>query len=419
MARTFGLIDGNSFYASCERAFAPQLQGQPVVVLSNNDGCAIARTAEAKALGIKMGDAWHLVRDRAELRPVQWYSSNYALYGDMSRRVYQVLAARVPRIEPYSIDEMFLDLDVPYRLLGFCRRLRAEVLRITKIPTCVGWGPTKTIAKLANGIAKDHPELEGLCDLTDPAERAAWYGRLPVGEVWGIGKRTQEKLADVGVTTIADFVALDARQARGMLTVVGGRVQAELRGTSCLQLQEMVATRKGLACTRAFGKPVTTWEAMREAVASYAARAAEKLRADRLEACHLAVFLHTDPHSDSAWYSAQRAARIEPTSDTRTLVGEAVRLLEPLWRDGFRYAKAGVMLNDLVPAQQQARLFATRDPVQSAKSMAAMDAINARFGAGTLRPLATGIAKPWRTRQTRLSPRYTTRLDEIMRVSDF
>lgn len=419
MPAVYGLIDGNSFYCSAERAFAPMLRSKPVVVLSNNDGCAIARTLEAKALGIKMGDPWHLVRGRHELRGVEWLSSNYALYGDMSRRVYQVLAERVPRVEPYSIDEMFLDLDIPVDLAVFCAELRREVRQVAKIPTCVGWGPTKTIAKLANGIAKDHAELGGLCDLRDAAVRAEWYARLSVDEVWGIGRQTTAKLKASGVETIADFLLLDARAVRDRLTVVGARVQAELRGVSCLPLQMLAATRKGLACTRAFSRPVTTWQDMREAVAAYAARAAEKLRAERLEACHLSVFLHTNPHNGDPWHSGSRAARIEPTSDTRTLITEAVRLLAPLWRDGFRYAKAGVILNDLVPAGEQARLFATRSPEASARTMAVMDAINARHGRGTLLVASTGLARSWATKAQRVSPRYTTKLEEILRVEAF
>lgn len=415
MPATYGLIDSNSFYCSCERAFQPRLQGLPVVVLSNNDGCAIARTSEAKALGIKMGDPWHLIRDRPELRPVEWWSSNYSLYGDMSRRVYEVLAERVPRVEPYSIDEMFLDLDIPCDLPAFCAGLRAEVRQITKIPTCVGWGPTKTIAKLANGLAKDHPDLGGLCDLTRAETRNAWYARLSVGEVWGIGRRTAEKLTAQGVETIADFVAMDARRARDLLTVVGGRVQAELRGVSCLPLQMMVATRKGLACTRSFGRAVTSWRELREAVAAFAARAGEKLRAEGLEAGRMLVFAHTDPHDRTRpWYHAQRGGRIEPTSDTRDLIANAIRLLEDGWADGHRYVKAGVILDDLTPMEQQGRIFATRDPRTSAQAMAAMDAVNARFGRGTLRPLSTGIARPWAGRQNRLSQRYTTRAEEMM-----
>ena len=415
--RVYGLIDGNSFYASCETAFDPKLIGLPVVVLSNNDGCAIARSAPAKALGVKMGDPWHLIRDKRGMHGVQWFSSNFALYGDVSRRVFQVIAERVPRAEPYSIDETFLDLaGLPGSLYERCKQLRADVLRIAKMPTCIGWGPTKVIAKAANALAKAQPDLQGLCDLTDPEVRAGHYARLPVAEVWGIGGRTVDKLQRLGIVTVADFVAMDARMARGLLTVVGARVQAELRGVSCLPLAFAAATRKGVAVTRSFGHPVTTWQEMREAVAAYASRAGEKLRAEGLQACHMAVFLQTNPHRpDEAWHSGQRAGRIEPTSDSLALIAEALRMLRPLWVPGLRYFKAGVVLNDLVPERQQPRmLFATRDPARSAKAMQALDAVNARYGRGTLRPLATGIARPWATRHDRLSPRYTTRAEEML-----
>jgi len=411
----YGLIDGNSFYCSAERAFAPELRGRPVIVLSNNDGCAIARTREAKALGIKMGDAWHMIRDRPSMRGVEWFSSNYALYADMSRRVYQVLADRVPRVEPYSIDEFFLDLDMPGDLGHRCWKLREDVLRITKIPTCIGWGPTKTIAKLANGVAKDRPEMEGLCDLRDPGARARLYGELGVDEVWGIGRQTVAKLAALGVATIGDFVALAPERVRDLLTVVGARVQAELRGVSCLSLSLMAPTRKGIAVTRSFGRPVTGWDDMREAVAAYAARAGEKLRAEGLQAGHLTVFLHTNPNRpDEVWHSGQRGARIEPTADTRDLIREAIRLLEPLWRDGCRFFKAGVMLNDLSPPEVQAGLFATRSPGVSRRVMGVLDLVNHTHGAGTLRPAATGVTRAWSTRASKRSPRYTTRIEEIM-----
>ena len=419
MPAVYGLIDGNSFYCSAERAFDPQLRRVPLIVLSNNDGCAIARTAEAKALGIRMGDAWHLIQHRPEMRPVRWQSSNYALYADMSRRVYQVLAERVPRVEPYSIDEMFLDLDLPVDLPAFCAGLREEVLRVAKIPTCIGWGPTKTIAKLANGLAKDEPDLRGLCDLRDPEVRAARYELLPVSEVWGIGRQTVAKLGTLGVNSIADFVRFDAREVRDLLTVVGARVQLELRGTSCLPLNMVSTPRKGVAVTRSFGQPVTEWAVMREAVAAYANRAGEKLRGEGLVAGHMTVFLHTNPNRrDEPWHSGQRAARIEPTADSRDLIANALRLLEPLWRGGYRYFKAGIMLNDIQPESALPRmLFPTRDPEQSGRAMAAMDAVNARFGTGTIRPLATGLDRSaWATRMRRLSPRYTTRIEEILEV---
>ena len=419
MPRTFGLIDGNAFYCSCERAFSPRLRGRAVVVLSNNDGCAVARTAEAKAAGVRMGDPWHLARKRPEVRAarVEWLSSNYALYGDMSRRMYEVLAARVPRVEPYSIDEMFLDLDTPRDAADLACDLRHAVRRIAKIPTCVGLGPTKTIAKLANAVAKADPALDGVCDLRCERDRARLYERTSVSEVWGIGGRTADKLQGLGVTTVARLAAMPPREVRSLLTVVGARVQMELQGVSCLPLSDAPPTRKGLAVTRCFGRPVTRWAEMREACAHHAGRAGEKLRAAGLVAGRMAVFLHTDPYGTGPWYTAQHAGQIEPTSDARALIAAAVRMLAPLWRSGLAYMKVGVMLDDLRDAATQPRsLFPTRDPRQSAALMRAMDGVNARYGRGTLRPLATGIDRPWGTRAGLLTPRYTTHPGEILQA---
>ena len=417
MPAVYGLIDGNSFYCSCERAFAPRLRGRAVVVLSNNDGCAIARTSEAKAAGVKMGDPWHLAKDRPSIRAaqVEWLSSNYPLYGDMSRRMYQVLAERVPRVEPYSIDEMFLDLDVPGDLMVLARELREAVRRIAKIPTCVGIGPTKTIAKLANRLAKDDAGMEGVCDLRDDRVRQRYYEATPIGAIWGIGRKTTEKLEARGVDTIARFLSMPQRDARDLLTVVGARVQTELQGVSCLPLSMITPTRKGIAVMRSFGRPVTAWPAMREAMASYATRAGEKLRGEGLVAARMSVFLHTNPFTGEPWYSARYGGRIEPTADTGALIGEALRMLHPLWRPGLRYLKAGVMLDDLRDAATEpVSLFPTRDPKKSARLMAALDAVNGRYGRGVLRPLATGIIRPWSTRQARLTPRYTTHAAEMM-----
>jgi DNA polymerase V len=406
----FGLIDGDSFYCSAERAFAPELRGVPLVVLSNNDGCTVARTTEAKSIGIKMGEPWHLALRRPECKNIAWRSSNYPLYGDMSRRVYEVLAARVPQVEPYSIDEMFLDLTGMPNLLNFCRELREEVRRVAKIPTCIGFGPSKTIAKLANRIAKEDPDLEGVCDLREYDVRAPYYAEKPVSLVWGIGGRTAEKLVRMGVATIADFVAMEPQLVREVFTVTGARVQAELRGQSCLPLILMPPTRQGIAVTRSFGHLVSDWGEIREAVAAFATRAAEKLRAERLEATSLSVFAH----NGDAWYSGSREAQIEPTANTLALVDEAIRLLRTLWRPGYRYFKAGVMLNGLYPARQQGRMFTTRDIEKSARAMAALDAVNARYGRGTLRLACIGTNLPWAGRQAQHSSRYTTCLDEIL-----
>lgn len=416
----YGLIDCNSFYCSCQRAFEPRLKRLPVVVLSNNDGCAIARTAEAKGLGIKMGDAWHLIRNERKLSGVQWYSSNYPLYADMSRRVYQVLLEHVPGVEPYSIDEMFLDLTgLPGDLADRCEMIRGRVEQITKIPTCVGWGPTKAIAKLANYIAKDRPEMEGLCDLTEERTRARFYRNLPVSEVWGIGRRIAARLDDTGIRTIAQFVTAPEAHIRKVASIVGVRLQAELRGVSCLSLSEVAAQRKGLACTRSFGRPITTHAEMAEAVTGFAVRAAEKLRIEKLDAGHISVFIQTNSHRrQEGWYANQASLTCSPTCNTLALVGMAGRLLQTIWRDGYRYAKAGVMLNDLVPAGSQTTLF-DEPQDQNLPLMAAMDNINSRFGRGTLKPLAAGIERGWKPRQDMLSPRFTTEWREVMEVRSY
>ena len=379
----------------------------------------IPHNSEAKAAGIRMGDPWHLARRRPEVRVarVEWLSSNYELYGDMSRRMYEVLAGLVPRVEPYSIDEMFMDMDTGRDAADLAHELRHAVRRIAKIPTCVGLGPTKTIAKLSNAVAKADPALDGVCDLRDERDRLRLYERTPVDEVWGIGARTADKLKALGITTVARFVAMPGREVRSLLTVVGARVQAELQGVSCLPLSDAVPARKGLAVTRCFGRPVARWAEMREACAHHAARAGEKLRAGGLVAGRMAVFLHTDPHGGGPWYSGQRAGRIEPTDDAGALIEEAVRMLAPLWRDGLLYMKVGVLLDDLRDKATEPRsLFPTRDPVRSAALMRAMDQVNSRYGRGTLRPLATGTTRPWGTRAGRLTPRYTTHPDEIMQA---
>lgn len=245
--------------------------------------------------------------------------------------------------------------------------------------------------------------------------RADLYQHLGIGAVWGIGGRTVEKLVSNDVHTVADFLRVDPHKVRDMMSVVGARVQAELRGVSCLSLAQIEPQRKGIAVTRSFGTPIADWWTMREAVAAYATRAGEKLRTHGLLASTMTVFLNTNPHNGDPWYSNQRSARIEATNDTTFLIGEAIRMLEPMWRSGFRYAKAGIMLGELIDAAvQPSSLFLTRDPIRSARAMAALDAVNFRFGRDTLRPLATGLSCTWTARATNLSPRYTTRNGEIL-----
>lgn len=414
----FALIDGNSFYCSCERAFDPALRGKPIAVLSNNDGCAIARTHEAKDLGLKMGEPWHLARKRPELRPMIWMSSNYALYGDMSRRMYDVLAENVPRVAPYSIDEMFLDFSgLTIDREAFAASIRDKVRRIAKIPTCVGIGPTKTIAKLANKVAKQNRNGPGVCDLSDESTRLKAYRDLDLGDVWGLGRASVTKLNKRGVATVADFIALTQEEVRELLTVVGTRNHAELRGVPCFPFAVAPQTRKSLAVTRSFGRPVLTWQEMQQAIASYATRAAEKLRRHGLVANVMQVFLRTNAFNSDPKYGNQATFEIEPSADTMSLIGDALRAGRRLWRDGYKYAKAGVVLLDLKPAAALPdTLFPTRDPERSARLMAALGAVNARYGRHTLNPAVAGLTRTWGMRRQKISPRYTTHVDELLQV---
>ena len=347
MEEVFGLIDCNNFYVSCERVFRPDLEGVPVIVLSNNDGCAVARSLEARALGIKMGDPEFKIRDLIRRENVRVFSSNYALYGSLSERVSATLLSMVPTIETYSIDESFLNLGNfrEREVEPLARELRERVQRWVGIPTCVGLAPTKTLAKVANFIAKKQPQYRGVCDLRSSVVRAELLPTVPVEEVWGIGGASAAKLAKLGIQTAADLAALEPDDARALMTVTGGRTVYELRGISCMPLELMEPTRKGIAVTRSFGAPVTSWTAMREALASYATRAAEKMRRYKVAADNLFVFMHTSTFNQAPFYSNGASARFAATTnDTGEVVGLTVRLGERLWRDGFRYCKCGVMI---------------------------------------------------------------------------
>lgn len=414
---TFALVDCNNFYVSCERVFQPKLEGVPVLVLSNNDGCAIARSAEVKALGVKMGEPYFKLRPLIREHRIQIRSSNYALYGDMSARVDSVLADFAATIENYSIDESFLDLtSMPGDLVAYGREVRATVKRWTGIPTCVGIGPTKTLAKLANAIAKDRPDMAGVCDLRLPEARAALLPTMSAGKVWGIGPAYVERLRAMGIATAADLAAMEPPLARELLTVVGQRTVLELRGVACISLELEPPPKKVTAVTRSFGKAVTTLAEMREAVSFYATRAGEKLRRAGQAAGHMSVFMHTNRFNDDPRRSASGAVRFaEPTNDTTALVAGALRVAKAIWRDGFRYSKAGVILTDLTAAGRgQAALFTEdrRDP----RLMLAMDRINQKMGRGTLFPAAAGTHRKWFLKAEHHSPRYTTRWEDLPRA---
>ena len=420
MPQPIALVDCNNFYASCERVFQPKLRGVPVVVLSNNDGCVIARSNEAKALGIVMGDPWHLRRDDFRRWGVVVRSSNYTLYGDMSARVMRVLGDYTPDLEVYSIDEAFLGLGgFEDRLEPHARCLRRTVQQWTGIPVSVGIAATKTLAKVANRFAKKDPARDGVFVMLDEAATTATLARMALTDLWGVASRVALRLAMLGIETPLQLRDADPAFIRERFNVVLQRTVLELRGVPCLDLEHATPDRKGIISSRCFGRLVTAEGEMQEAVATYMTRAAEKLRRQRLATAHLAVFINTNPHrKDLRQHYGHQAVRLPvATANTGRLIGAALRALKAIYRPGLRYMKAGVMLLDLHPAASvQGGLFDRPDDPRSAALMRAVDAINRDHGRDTITYAAAGRERAWKLRAEFLSPRYTTSWRELRRV---
>lgn len=411
----FALVDCNNFYASCEKLFDPKLVSKPVVVLSNNDGCVVARSAEVKALGIPMGVPWFKIQKEAKQYGIVAFSSNYALYADMSNRVVEVLGQFTPNLEVYSIDESFLDLSGFNRdLVEYGQEIRQRIQQWLGLAVCVGVAPTKTLAKLANHCAKKClAGSGGVCDFTTMSESQfnQLFAGIDVGEVWGVGRKIEARLADMGITTVLQLREADPDLIRSKFSVVLERTVRELRGVSCLDLEEVVPDKQQIMCSRSFGQYVYDRDQLEEVVARYVARAAEKLRKQASLAGALMVFIRTNPFSPNE-PQYQRSMTIplpEATADTRVLVSWALKVLRRIYRPGFAYQKAGVMLSELRPkAMAQASLFADPGDDRGQRLMATLDVINQRWGRGTLRSAAEGMEKPWQMKRQRLSPSYTS-----------
>lgn len=418
----FALIDGNNFYVSCERVFDPKLEGRPVVVLSNNDGCVVARSQEVKALGVKMGVPWFQLKDLARKHGIVAKSSNYSLYGDMSARMMAVLGQYSPEQEVYSIDECFLGMDGFARcdLTAYGQRIRTQVRQWLGLPVCVGFGATKTLAKLANHVAKKRPEFDGVCNLaalTNP-ERDTLFASIDVGEVWGVGYRGTPRLKRLGIDNVMALRDADPKWLRREFSVVLERTVAELNGTPCIGLEEAAPAKQQIMSSRAFGAYVYDLAGLEEAVATYVGRAAEKLRRQGSLAGAVQVYIRTNPFKEGhpQYQRGLTVPLIEPADDTRLLVRAALLGLRRLFKPGYAYQKAGVMLMDLTDAQHtQAALFDT-DRGNPAL-MRVMDRVNAYWGRGTLRLAAEGVDPHWRMRRGMMSPCYTTRWAELPRVS--
>jgi DNA polymerase V len=418
----FALVDCDCFYVSCERVFNPSLEDKPVVVLSNNDGCIVARSPEAKAIGIPMGAPYHKHKHQLHDAGAIALSSNYELYGDMSHRVYDVLFSSVPEVEIYSIDECFLDL-TGFAHLGtdglmeFCVKLREKVLRWTGIPTGIGMASTKVLSKVANRIAKK--SVGGVAELISDELRDRVLSNLEIEDIWGINRRLAVRLRSHGIATAAQLRDANESLIKQIMGIVGVRIMYELRGLSCLPLEAIAPPQKHMICSRSFGQPLTTLAQMHEAISHHAARGAAKLRHRKLRASVLGVFLTTNrfkpnelQYSNSVTVSLPTA-----TNSSQILIRYAKLCMTSIFREGFSYKKCGVSLNDLSSVDAvQLDLLSPAVNRHDERLMSVIDTLNRRYGSGTIRFASEGIRQEWRMRSDLRSPRFTSRWDEILVV---
>ncbi|HBY6596289.1 Y-family DNA polymerase [Klebsiella pneumoniae] len=419
----FALCDVNSFYASCETVFRPDLKGRPVVVLSNNDGCVIARSPEAKPF-VKMGEPYFKQKDMFRRHGIIAFSSNYELYADMSNRVMTTLEELSPRCEIYSIDEAFCDLTGVRNcrdLTDFGREIRETVLRRTHLTVGVGIAQTKTLAKLANHAAKQwQRQTAGVVDLSNLERQRKLMALLPVDEVWGVGRRISKKLEAMGIKTVLQLADTDIRFIRKHFNVVLERTVRELRGEPCLGLEEFAPVKQEIVCSRSFGGRITEYHEMRQAICSYASRAAEKLRGEHQYCRFISAFVKTSPFALNEPYYGNSASvkLLTPTQDSRDIITAATKCLDVIWRDGHRYQKAGVMLGDFYSqGVAQLNLFDDNAPRKNSEVlMEVLDHLNAKNGRGALYFAGQGIQAAWQMKREMLSPRYTTRYSDLLKV---
>lgn len=420
----FALVDANSFYASVERVFHPKLAGRPIVVLSNNDGCIVARSKEAKALGVEMGEPYFKCRGLLDRNGVAVFSSNYTLYDDMSRRVQDVLRPFAEEMEVYSIDESFLSWSTSLPWLDVGEQIRERIRAWTGLPVCVGIGLTKTLAKLGNHLAKRDKGALGVYVIDDERAATDALGAVELGNLWGISGGYCRRLAKIGITTPLQLREADPHLVRKHLGVVGQRIVYELRGESCIALETDIPDKQNICCSRSFGQVTNDPAALREAVGTFASQAAMKMRRQDLATARIGVYVETDRHAPVEQYAASWMVRlIAPTNDSRLICKSAAWCLRNVFRRRFMYKKAGVLLFDLCRRQAaQQSLFDHQDLERVNRLMETMDEINRDFGRGTIRlasaaPFALGPCRTWHLRSDHRSPRFTTRWDELPVVS--
>jgi len=419
--RNIALIDVNNFYVSCERVFNPKLVGKPVVVLSNNDGCAVARSNEAKALGVAMGAPWFKMKDLAKQHGIIGLSSNYALYADMSNRVMSILREYSPDQEVYSIDESFLDLTgfQSRDLIKYGQHMRHRILKWTGLPVCVGIGATKTLSKLANHCAKKRPIFNSVCNFNtmSPMELDGLLGQVDVGEIWGVGRKIAPKLQALGFNTVLDLKLANPERLRQLFSVVMEKTIRELNGTVCIELEEIGPPKQQILRSRSFGQPVRDYESLAQSITLYMSSAAEKLRRQQSYAGSVHVYIRTSPFKpDDPFYGNGMTIPLpSPTDDTRLLVNVALWALKQIYKPNYNYAKAGVMLSEIVSIEGvQTDLFSpSQASPKSSALMTVMDNINRKMGKESIKLASEGFTRPWKMKQGNKSPSYTTKWCDI------
>jgi len=419
LLQSIALIDCNSFYASCERIFNPKLLGKPIVVLSNNDGCIITRSAEAKALGIKMGEPYFKAKKIIEKNNVKVFSSNYSLYGDISQRVMEILLGFSPEVEIYSIDEAFLNFKgfKNHELLTYCKHIRQTIKQWVGIPVSIGVGSTKTLSKIANHLAKKEADYEGICILKGDEKIEEALNRIEIGDVWGIGRRLSKFLRNYEVRTAKQFAFLDRRWIRKNMGVVGEKIQLELCGVSCLDLELLPSPKKSCCVSRSFSRPIEKIEELQESIANYGSRVAEKIREEGLIAQSMSIFVLTNHfNKKEKQYSSSIKLQLDyPTSDSKLIVKRAVEGIQRIYKESYRYKKAGIILYEL-HSSSSVRGLLDYDKPRTDSLMRSLDEINYRYGSATLRLAAEGIRRSWHMRREKVSPCYTTSFDQLMIV---
>lgn len=414
------IVDCNNFYASCERVFNPRMNGKPIVVLSNNDGVVVALSKEAKELGIENFSPLFKIREIIEKHDVQVFSSNYTLYGDISQRIMTALEQFAPDVEVYSIDEAFLFFDgfKTDDLTEHCREIRRKILKWIGIPVSIGIAETKTLSKIANRRAKKNPRHDGVLNLIDNPEFDLHLKHTPVGDVWGVGRQYTKLLISNGVKTAYDLARANRKWVKQKMTIMGLRTVLELNGTRCIRPETQPPPKKAIVSSRSFGKYVTDISEIREAVATYTARAAEKLRSQKSAAGIITVFLRTNPFKDSPQYhNGCQSVLPVPSDFTNELTEYALKCVDQIYKPGYLYQKAGVMLTNIVASKSsQYALFDAKDRMKLAKLTETVDKINAKMGGGTLYYAVQGANKQWRMKREMKSPNYTTRWNEIPKV---